>query len=283
MADGPLAPFFTYRRRDSRRVDRTPDSVTLYRVALIRRLRSRLHDVATDRHCRAFADRVAARERTRTNRDFALSALDRAITFGLLLDSLWLLAGGPGVFVGNSQDTLVMALFLPLMWAHWRYLAVAPVLAIVAVPGIAAKGLLVLHLIYLSWWTLPVIIYYAFTLKISRWHERGEFIAPYVRWWAAYANSWIGTGPGSFEWLTATQGLGSRMWLHNDWLQIGFEFGLVGLVIFAIAYYHLARKSQDPGFFFLLAVAMAAYSPLQFWQVQYLVVRKIFYESRRTT
>lgn len=59
-------------------------------------------------------------------------------------------------------------------------------------------------------------------------------------WWTKYANQWIGTGLGSFAWfgplIYHSHGR-YELWtyMHNEWLQILFEQGIVGLA--AIVYF----------------------------------------------
>ena len=79
----------------------------------------------------------------------------------------------------------------------------------------------------------------------------------FMKWWREHGNLWVGTGGGTFEYMgsliqmsepgfSLTDGGGGWMWLHNDWLQILFEYGVTGLAlataVFAAALYHARRR-----------------------------------------
>lgn len=75
-------------------------------------------------------------------------------------------------------------------------------------------------------------------------------------WWLSQANYWVGTGPGSFEFLglflkvdstgAGGSGLDVRFYLlHNDWLQTLFETGAIGLALSILLYFSVLVKIKD--------------------------------------
>lgn len=81
----------------------------------------------------------------------------------------------------------------------------------------------------------PFFDYQFYTaLHIDRW----DIWASYLKWLDIYSNWWIGVGSNAFmafgpsiqQWAKI-EGDGHIMWLHNDWLQLLFENGIVGLIL----------------------------------------------------
>lgn len=71
-----------------------------------------------------------------------------------------------------------------------------------------------------------------------------------MKWWWDNSNHWLGTGFGTslvllpyaqtqMNWVNGD----FYLWMHNDWLQILFELGFVGLLFTLMAWFTLARKS----------------------------------------
>lgn len=96
----------------------------------------------------------------------------------------------------------------------------------------------------------------------------------FMEWWWQYADHWTGTGIGSFEVLGGMiQILGGRkdqlfIWAHNDWIQILFESGIIGLAIALTGYlYLLFLARRTPAKFCSLiglGVCMMAQFPLHY-------------------
>lgn len=70
--------------------------------------------------------------------------------------------------------------------------------------------------------------------------DSGRFAAwkLFMEWWATHANVWIGAGQGSFVlWATHLQTSipyhpeSTFPWMHNDFLQVLFELGWIGLTL----------------------------------------------------
>lgn len=63
-----------------------------------------------------------------------------------------------------------------------------------------------------------------------------------------HANPFLGTGLGTFyyigPWLTLKPFGQGFLWLHSDWLQIGFECGAIGLVLMALLFFRACYRSR---------------------------------------
>ena len=111
---------------------------------------------------------------------------------------------------------------------------------------------------------------------------RFEMWKNFYNWWIANADPLFGTGMGGFEFIgptlktpdiVAAQKLGFFV-AHNDWLQIGFESGLVGLTLSIIGFVIVAwrLKGKDLATWLGLGAGMFFYYPSHCWPVQILAV-----------
>lgn len=225
-------------------------------------------------------DRSTAKQRLS---NFVLTSMMVILT----LDAIYLLFGGWGIFQGDTQDALVLAIFVPLFLKR-KYLRFAfPVwiAAILYVKGLASYIVLALqlvilgtifkkYLLYLPIAYIAYVIHHDSALSGKRWSVVwGE----HLNWWAQNANPWIGTGPGSFEWIsTLGPFVQRRMWLHSDWLQFLFEYGLFGLILSLVVYSFVGVQLWKRGaarmfsVWICLGVGMLVYSPMQFLPIQVL-------------
>lgn len=219
-----------------------------------------------------------------------------------VLDAIKILAVGDGFFPGNTFDLGVMAIMLPYIISRWNFPTglIGFFLILAAMfKGHGATAFLVLTTMILAgvagrfargtWrtlkpgnWVATVGILLLCVLPVMRGVEKLKGHHRIPMWTAYYefvtkeANQWIGTGLGSFyEWapflykdkLSATQEV-VYTFAHNDYLQILFELGWIGLglvlVTQALALYKLRHA---PLYFNMLVgffTCMIFYSPLQF-------------------
>lgn len=78
--------------------------------------------------------------------------------------------------------------------------------------------------------------------RLQRWHHYMEFWAKEPRWVL------FGVGPGTFLWTAAMlDGFKAPLFLqmHSDWLQILFEYGVVGLALAAGVFIQAVKRSWD--------------------------------------
>ncbi len=210
-----------------------------------------------------------------------LSIVRRSLLIVLLFDAIAFMFGGKGIFIGDTQDVLIFATFAPLI-GMYAYPIFLPVIALIH--GVGSFVVLYVQLACIFWRyarqaliPLAVAAPAIFYLVKPKLLSRADFYIPYIQWWMAHANPLVGTGPGSFEWISMSQdgiNLTPRMWMHSDWMQITFETGLIGLVAALTVYFYVLWQSRNNFTKFIvwisLGIAMCLYSPIQFWLVQFL-------------
>lgn len=213
-----------------------------------------------------------------------MSKISRGLTLLLILDGAWITAGGPGIFQGDTQDTLVMAVLLPYILRDWSLPALFCVTAQVTSPALGAAIVMYVQLLfYFRSWSLlllsPVVLLHPHILHTKRLEMWGQ----YMSWWRSHGGI-LGTGPGSFEWISALLPE-KRMWLHNDWLQFIFEQGYIGFTLAVLFYLIIAirlkfRDDRAFAVWICLGLSMLVYSPIQFFIVQwfgFLLIRRAFH------
>lgn len=86
--------------------------------------------------------------------------------------------------------------------------------------------------------------------------------------WKDYVNPWFGTGLGTFYFigpaLTAEKYKIGFIWLHSDWLQVLFEMGLVGALLFVAAYIQALCRSWNEHRLFTSLIAFGAFGIANF-------------------
>ncbi len=95
----------------------------------------------------------------------------------------------------------------------------------------------------------------------------------FMEWWKVEASWTFGTGIGTFQWIgPAIDGLeGSRLFMHmhNDWLQILFEGGVLGLLLAVSSFGFLLWRSWNRPKLFAAVVGLGVfaltYHPLRFF------------------
>lgn len=100
----------------------------------------------------------------------------------------------------------------------------------------------------------------------------------FLGFWAKHFSIWLGAGAGSFRVVSnyiqmetgyqvvqrsATEiGMGWWPWLHSDWLQTLFEFGIVGLVLLSLVYFtsliRLLKRGEIACFSMFLGIGFTA-------------------------
>ncbi len=217
----------------------------------------------------------------------------------LLLDSIGVMTGGQGIFIGNTQSALVCAIFLPLFVQH-RFLCVLAPLCVVPTfytQSISGYVALSIHLTMWLYQRRKIYALYGVMIGASAFYylpgtdqifPRTRIVQmwlPNFKWWVLYANHWVGTGPMSYEWLSAFGNMGTpRMWMHSDWLQILFETGYLGLsaAVFLAGYgvWYCRKKAFSMSTLLALYAGMLVYSPMQFFIVWFLTLNVIKNNSR---
>lgn len=138
---------------------------------------------------------------------------------------------------------------------------------------------------YILW--LTPLIYFIFPISTS---GRITMWINYMSYWWHNANIWIGTGLGSFHWMGLTMldsGREAKFFLmHNDWLQILFETGIVGFVSSLCIFWYGTRnlKNKYKLVWITIGVLGLTYYPVHNMLIQivigYLLLEKTNPESR---
>lgn len=159
-----------------------------------------------------------------------------------------------GLINGNTYDAAVMVLFFPLTYKYMRYMSL-PLL--IPVFYFQAKTAFVMLLVMSVFWLIEnnkkrnaLLLSFSFILlagvyvylnpNVVRLSGRLEFWARHMDWWLQHKSYIFGVGLGSLEelgtWMPVERNgkFISNYIMHNDFLQILFETGVVGLVLFLL-------------------------------------------------
>lgn len=217
-------------------------------------------------------------------------------------DSLVLLNESNGVFSATTFDATLIACFI-LFWdlkkkkdivglliclsaiafVHGRdaALVVAVSLGIRCLQLINIKFKKKVFYIAISFAILSACTVTAFFYSRLMKDVRFEMWDYFFTWWNQNADQWTGTGPGTFEWVGPTMldpgptsrnhGYGFYV-MHNDWLQLLFETGIIGfcLSIFGFCYVGWKLKAKNFAAWCGIGMAMIFYYPIHAWPVQML-------------
>lgn len=216
--------------------------------------------------------------------------LKRAFLLILALDCLWVCTSQPGevfgLFIGVTQTALVGAIFLPL-FIRDRYLVWASLPVFLAIQHTWSESAIVvlaIHAVVFYFktvrnWKWDFVIAFGFIWMCAQiimtggFHSRLALINPTMSWWLSknHVIHLAGTGPWSWEFLNLLFLPVQRMWLHSDWVQLLFEFGILGFTSFVLlASYALWKKRKDltaVSILLSLYFGMLVYSPMQFFIV----------------
>lgn len=211
--------------------------------------------------------------------------------FIALINSLILLCGGVGLFHVYSLDTAYIAMCLPILIQGLRRirlilagLVLLPVMLAILFKG-GTTGVAVMEVSLLTYcaltkrvpealWILGLGVMafvaigaFGFFNPGGRFQEWSHFMT----WWIDHSNILVGSGTGTFEWLSPViQNRPKEIYLfmHNDYLQILFEQGILGLTLALGVVFTAIQKSKDPVVISSIAgilTACVTQSPMRFW------------------
>ncbi len=208
-------------------------------------------------------------------------SLGHALTFFAhfcLFDSvLMLLNHGNGVMLNQSMDASFVACLMPLFFRRistWTLLATVPILAVLlsgSSTGLIVAALSVFSLLR-SKKSLFVSLIVAVCLlpfvslnhsilnsngRVELWKETWVYFKSFGKWWAGF-------GPGTFihyEQRIRTFQDSSRVWQafrwpHNEWIKIGFELGITGLILSLCIWLKSLKNSWMSPWLFSSVLAM---------------------------
>jgi hypothetical protein len=218
--------------------------------------------------------------------------------FGLINAAL-LFFKGYGFMNASSFDAGMVAALLPLIgpWLVFPYLVAVvtsghmatALVVIVAQTGAYAlkvkklRGPLFLLciIILIAGYFLPGAHGYDSSGRVVAWTR-------FFNWWVLNANYIFGTGVGTFQWIGPyIDGMKGEIFLqmHNDWLQILFEGGAVGLCLAVASYIYLLIKSWNRILLFCAVVGLGVfaltYHPFRFFPSSLFIVCLIREVSRK--
>jgi len=208
---------------------------------------------------------------------------------------LW--KNGYGLMVAPSFDTAVIACFMPFMWFILMPIAL---ITILTHHGSTAIVILIAQIVAYTLKKKPILLLAVPVLIGSAYlHTKGKFFDSMERihtwqffmqkWWAeGWKIRLFGFHPGSFMWISLLLNRDPTyiyLQLHNDWLQILFELGFIGLgLAIGVFVSAVVKVWNDPK---LLAAVFGCgafactYHPLRFFPSMVLVTF-IFWNALKT-
>ncbi len=207
-----------------------------------------------------------------------------------VIDALLVLKFGFGIFNARTMDTTFLSIMTPVILRR-RFMGIltiglflyviysyGEVMAWSTLIGATMAGLF-LKVRWAFWLALaasPMAVLKVYTL-VDKGSRPREWVH-LMNWWWDHANVWVGTGPGSFEWLgpwiEIKAGMTNDLYMsmHNDHLQLIFEYGFVGYVLFATLFAQALWSSRREVWLFAslvgFSVAMIGYFPVQYMASQ---------------
>jgi hypothetical protein len=225
--------------------------------------------------------------------------IDIVVRAMILLEACFLISGERGMLMANTYGAGVIACFIP-MWfrkRNWDYVGLLLTsLAVIRThsrTGFLAAGVIGLtygmsylyrnrsRMVFITYCGIigPCLLIGAGLYFNTFMHDpRALMWSHYMDWWIAYASPRFGAGAGSFEWvgLFVDSGWSDMRFyvLHNDWLQVLFEFGTVGLIaviyVFTWVAWNLRRRTP------VLAVWLAFGATALFYYPFHAVIVQLF-------
>lgn len=190
---------------------------------------------------------------------------------------------GYGIMMAPSFDTALLAAFLP--YCPW-YLGIVAIVTILTHHGSTALLIMFVQLSVLAYKERQAILCWMISIPLfggaAILHNHGPLLngSERLQQWKMFMSFWwnhgwtvrlFGTGPGSFVWLS--MGIENKannifLQMHNDWLQVTFELGIVGLILSLLLFYKAIKASwNDPrslSAIFGLAAFAVTYHPTRF-------------------
>lgn len=220
----------------------------------------------------------------------------------IVVDTIWLLCGGRGVMYANTFDAAVMACLAPLffnkkdlpfvvcaalstVWVHSRtaYIAWGVIALVYWIPYTQIYKTKIRYI--LNTLTCSFVLAGLFT-GVQAWirNPRATMTVNYMAWWWESVNVWLGTGLGAFEWLGLflPSGIGYTPYLmHNDWAQILFEGGVIGLLLatslFIFGIFRLKHARSYQAVWCAVGTAGATYYVIHSWVIQVVMLSILFF------
>lgn len=184
------------------------------------------------------------------------------LTFAAVLNAMYILFSGLeyGMLNNKASDASFIACMLPMANFICWPIMIAGILATKSSTGIAGVGVAIAAMLFQKFnirkficivtpLTILIVIFsYLYLGEDLLFHSGRKYV--YANAWMfyqTYINPWLGAGTGTFTtWGVASQKLAKFpeiwTWLHNDYLEVLFENGIVGLVLCLGTYFYLIRS-----------------------------------------
>jgi hypothetical protein len=197
----------------------------------------------------------------------------------------------PTGFVGNpSMNGYLMVMVSPFLLRRdvILYLALAPAIFLLGATQPVVLYILVflLHMVLVKgkrlFWVAPLLASFVYLGPLHFWSENfasdsGRFLIwkKMWEWWRTQDFLWWGYGPGGSQIIIPFVQLQNVkvfpndfwLWLHNDWMQVLFEQGVVGLSLLGLTYllglYYARRQPHLFISWVVLGVGAIANYPLR--------------------
>jgi hypothetical protein len=184
---------------------------------------------------------------------------------------------------GYSFTSAALICAMPIVYSFlWPFIIVTA-LKFAGATTIGCLGIVILSLYWKTWWkykwyciplgiaSVVAIDHYLSGGGLRSSNGRMEAWGAFIDVWWEHMPHWLGTGYGSWEWIgpfTNNPTNQAFQWVHNDFLQMMFEGGLLGLIclVYATAWVigqvWKDRYTRSAALGFL--VCMMTYYPLHF-------------------
>lgn len=191
-----------------------------------------------------------------------------------------------GLMGWESFDCALIALCIPFVDRRMWVTTVTGIITILFHHASTAQLMLAAEMIAICPALTPVVL--VPLSFVMYWHHHGpwldgmERVHTWIRMMKFWATDWkniaIGTGPGSFMWISClVDNFKPPIFLqmHNDWLQILFEEGMLGLGIAITLFYRAVQRCAKRDDFRAGVLGAAAfaltYHPLRFFPSAFMI------------